>query len=492
MWEAIASNQRRSWLLIGIMGGVLVLLGALIGWSVAEQFAGGWSTARHFAGHWSPRHDAGVFGGSALSGVLIGTAVALLVWLILWVTATASGDRILLASTGAHEIQKEQAPQLWNVVEEMSIAAGLGSMPRVFIMDDPSLNAFAVGRLPEKAAVVVTAGLLKRLNRDELQGVIGHEIGHIRNMDARFMTLAAVMLGAIALISRGFLRGLFYGGGRRRSSSRGGGQAQLIILLVAVLVALLAPVAAQLLYLACSRRREFLADASSARFTRYPEGLASALEKISAQLGTKADKNRVVAPLCIVNPLQEHAPFTLFSTHPDTRRRILILRRMANAGYAAYEEAYRRTHGKGACIDAATLAEDEAAPLRAPTPEPAPRAAAVERAKAAGDLLSMVLPLAIIHCTCGANLKVPANFKRDQVACPRCGRQHATPRAQPSKSAQGAAAPMIYVRQGLGWESFHCSCGHLIQLSPEFAATTTACSKCHRRIAVITAGAPVS
>ena len=149
----------------------------------------------------------------------IGVAVAVVIWLVLWAIAVGAGDSIILKSAGAREITKEQAPQLWNVVEEMSIAAGLPAMPRVYIIDDSSLNAFAVGRRPEKAAVAVTAGLLKRLNRDELQGVIGHEIGHIHNLDARFMTLAASCWARLSCCRAVSCAGCFTGaaGGVRRA-----------------------------------------------------------------------------------------------------------------------------------------------------------------------------------------------------------------------------------------------------------------------------------
>ena len=276
MWEAIQSNKRRSWYLIGLMGAMLVGLGFGVGYFYAPGMGGA-----------------------------VGAVAALILWLVLLLVAFAGGDSILLASAKAREIRKEDAPQLWNIVEEMAIASGLGRMPRIYIIDDDAPNAFAVGRNPEKAAVAVTSGLLRRLNRDELQGVIAHEIAHIQNLDVRFMTLASVMIGAIVLIADMFLRSLWYGGGRRRSSSsRGGGQAQLVILGVALLLAVLAPLAAQLLYFACSRRREYLADACGARFTRYPEGLASALEKIAAKAGQGSKVNRSLAPLYIVNPLQ--------------------------------------------------------------------------------------------------------------------------------------------------------------------------------------------
>ncbi len=191
MWEAIASNQQRSRVLIALLGMVLIALGAAIGMAIASDVP---------------------------VGACLGIGVAVVVWLGLWATAAATGDTLLLNAAKAHEIQKEDLPQLWNVVEEMTIAAGLPKMPRLFIIDDSSLNAFAVGYRPDKATIAVTAGLLKRLTRDELQGVIAHEIGHIRNLDIKFMTLASVMMGAIVLLAHGFLRGLYYGGGRRRSS----------------------------------------------------------------------------------------------------------------------------------------------------------------------------------------------------------------------------------------------------------------------------------
>lgn len=466
MWEAIASNRRRSWLLIGLLGGLLVALGGVIGLALEPQ-----------------------------TGGPVGVAVALGLWLLLWGLAVGAGERILLSSARAREIRKEDAPQLWNVVEEMTIAAGLGRMPRIYIVDDPAPNAFAVGRRPEQAAVAVTSGLLKRLTRDELQGVVAHELGHIRNLDVRFMTLAAVMVGAVVLLARGFLRGMFYGGGRRRSS-RGGGQAQALLLLVAIVLAILAPLAAQLLYFACSRRREYLADASAAQFTRYPEGLASALEKIARAAGGAADVNRVVAPMYIVNPLQEHAAFSLFSTHPKTADRIRILRSMAGAGLAAYEEAYRRVHGgRKSCIGRRSLADAADAAIRPPSPEPATRAQAVARAQAAGELLDRVLGMVVVPCLCGVRLKLPADAARAAIRCPRCGRTHAVPRAEPRPAEPGAgprggpAAPLRYRRRGTGWEAFQCgACGHTVQIGPTFAADSVCCPKCHRRIEVLPAG----
>ncbi len=480
MWEAIRQNRRRSYFLIGLMAVILVALGAAIGLYVDPQ-----------------------------QGVVFGAGVALLVWLMLWLVAVSSGDSILLSSVNAHEIRKEDAPQLWNVVEEMTIASGLGKMPRVYVIDDSGLNAFAVGRKPEVAAVAVTSGLLRKLSRDELQGVIAHEIGHIRNLDVKFMTLAGVMVGAIVLISDVFLRALFYGGGRRRSrgGGKGGGQAAAIMLVVAIALAILGPIFAQLLYFACSRRREYLADASSARFTRYPEGLASALEKISRRASSKSKTetkaNRVMAPMYIVNPLQARSAAGLTSTHPPTQKRVRILRSMGGqAGFAAYEAAYRQATGaKRGCIGARTLESADAVAARSATPA-ARKQDAVERAREVSDLVDRMAEYLFLACACGLRIKIPPDFKRDSVSCPRCGREHEIPAAELAAVAAATAAatgkglpeakpagrppppPMRYRRKAEGWESFRCRCGQTVQLSPSFGASSVRCPKCRQPIEI--------
>ena len=399
MWEAIAANRRRSLVLIAMMGTILLALGWVIGMAI------------------EPR-----------SGGPLGLGIAAIVWIVTWLTAVAGGDAILLASAGAHKIEKSDAPQLWNVVEEMTIAAGLAKVPEVYIIDDPSPNAFAVGRRPEVAAVAVTTGLLKMMNRDQLQGVVAHELGHVRNLDIRFMTLAAVMMGSVALLSDFFLRWSFWGGGRRSSSSRRGdgeGQAQAIIMIVALVVAILAPILIQILYFACSRRREYLADASAARFTRWPEGLASALEKLARASLPMANKNRAVAPLFIVNPVQALSAESVFATHPPLEKRIQVLRAMGDgAGFANYEAAFQKVQGEGArCLGNRTLGQAEAVGLRPAEPPPSEQIQP-PHAREAIDLLDRRAGMRVIQCECGLNVKLPPAFATDRpVACPRCGRQ---------------------------------------------------------------------
>jgi heat shock protein HtpX len=397
MWEAIRANRRRSVIMVTVIAATLLALGYVIGL------------------YFDPD-----------SGAWFGFVIATAVLVVLWTVATIGGADILLGSSNAREIRHDDAPQLFNIVEEMTIASGLPKMPRVFIIDTDAPNAFSVGT-PEKSAVAVTSGLLMHLNRDELQGVIGHEIGHIRNQDTRFMTLAGVMMGAIILISYVFSRVIFYSGsGQRRSSSRGGGQAQAIIFLIAILFAILSPIIAQLFYFACSRRREYMADASSASFTRYPEGLASALEKIERSAGLMKDVNRAVAPMYVVNPLQAAGPSGLFSTHPPTADRVRILRSMAGAGLAAYEKAYSRVQGEG-LLGSATLSQ--AAEVQARPPSAEAEKEPLVKARETVDLLHQANGLLFVPCACGLKIKAPPSLAGATINCPRCGAENTVPSA---------------------------------------------------------------
>lgn len=506
MWEAIERNKRRSLILITVMGFVLVVLGYVIGAAIYAQVISS-TGSLHFYVRYAdaigePENFAKLeqLGKDLKSGSdrpsfrdlhkggAIGGGIALIVWFVLMLTALLHGNEVVLNSVRARRIEKEDAPKLWNIVEEMTIASGLGTMPRVYLIEDESPNAFAVGRKPENAAVAVTSGLLKRLNRDELQGVIAHEIAHIRNLDVRFLTIAAVMVGAILLISDGFLRYLWYGGGRRTSSRRGG-KAQIIMLAVAILVAVLAPIVARLLYLACSRKREYLADASAARFTRYPSGLASALEKIAANAAPAAKPNRALAPLYIINPSQKMALTGLFSTHPPTEKRIAVLRGMGGAaGLADYEAAFKKINGpKQSCLSASMLENDESVTARSPTVEREPKREAVDRARQVGELLDRFANFIPIICACGVRIKVPPESRRDAVDCPRCGRRHDVPKASETQpqSSEAAVAPLRFERKSGGWESFKCACGRVNQVSPAFKAKFLRCKGCDRRIEIV-------
>jgi len=229
-------------------------------------------------------------------------------------------DKIALSMNHAQEIKKENAPELWNIVENLSITAGL-PMPKVYIIQDPAPNAFATGRNKEHAVVAVTTGLLGILNKNELEGVIAHELSHIGNRDILLSTVVVVLVGFISIAADMFMRSMLFGGGRDRDSENGGG----ILMIVGVLLSILSPIFATLIQLAISRKREFLADASGALLTRYPEGLASALQKISQYSKPMKYANTATAHMFISNPFSTKKVVALFATHPPVEARIKAL-----------------------------------------------------------------------------------------------------------------------------------------------------------------------
>ncbi|HSW48188.1 MAG TPA: M48 family metalloprotease [Candidatus Saccharimonadales bacterium] len=238
-------------------------------------------------------------------------------------------DKIVLATSGAKQIQKDDSPELFRIVENLSIGDGV-PMPKVYIMTDPSPNAFATGRSPQHASVAVTTGILEKLSKIELEGVIAHELSHVKNYDTRLMAVTAVLVGFIALLADVFLRNLFWGGMSRNNDEDNRGQ--VVFLIIGIILAIISPIIASLIQLAISRKREFLADASGALLTRYPEGLASALEKISKDQRPLHTASNATAHLFIVNPFKkgsvQNALSGLFSTHPPIEERIKILREM--------------------------------------------------------------------------------------------------------------------------------------------------------------------
>ena len=408
MWEQIAANRHKSAVLVVFMALLLAALGYFLG----EYFLGR---------------------GGGVSGVVLATVV----WIVMTLLAYFQGDNIYLAMSGAKKVEKEDLPVLFNVVEEMTLAAGLPRMPDVYVIDDPAPNAFATGRKLETAAVAVTSGLLRRLNRDELQGVIAHEMAHVRNRDVLLMLFAGVLAGAVVILADVGLRSMWFGGGRsRRRDGEGGGNA--VIMIVAVVLMILAPILAQLIYFAISRKREYLADASAASFTRYPEGLASALEKISRSPAKLASANKATAPMYIINPLARDGKMAAngSSTHPPIDERVRILRSMGGVGLADYDAAYRQVSGhKGGVIKESTVKSSAMDGIGA---MPGSRARAAtsgedgvawngdrKQARAVDDFFYKKQNYGRIECPCGAVLKVPPGFQLDRLRCPRCGREHA-------------------------------------------------------------------
>jgi len=402
MWELISINKRNSVLLLVTMACCLIALGVVIGIAIGGPDGGTW-------------------------GVLIAVAI----WVVLTLISFSAGDQILLSASNAVPITHDVHPQLFNVVEEMAIASGL-PMPKVYIINDPAPNAFATGRSPKSACVAVTAGLLGKLNRDELQGVVAHEMSHILHRDILFVTLAGVMLGSVALISQVYLRSMFYGsmGGSRRRYSGGGkgaGGAAAVMLLIAILAAVLAPIMTQLLYFALSRRREYLADAGAARLTRYPEGLASALEKIANDhAGQLATANQITAPMFIVNPFKKKGEWSLSdltSTHPPISERIRILRSMSQgASLKDYSEAFESVTKGKTIMPASALTKEDLALRQASAEAKSERQQ--QQMRQVGDIMRKVNGFVFLSCVCGLTLKIPPNYNDEAVKCPRCERVH--------------------------------------------------------------------
>lgn len=398
MWEQIRSNHIRSAVLVAGMGVLLLVLGYFLGL---------------------------YFLGSGTAGMIL----ALIVWALMNLIAFFQGDTILLSVSRARKINPDDHPRLYNVVEEMKIASGLEKIPDVYIIDDPALNAFATGRDPSRASVAITSGLLQKLNRDELQGVIGHEIAHVKNRDVLLMALCSVLLGSIVILAWYASRFMFFsgmGGGRRRGSG-GGGTAQLIVIIVGLVLMILAPIMAQLIYFAISRRREYLADASSALYTRYPEGLASALEKIAGSNIQLRSANNATAPMYTVNPFKKRGASAgnLTSTHPPAEERIRILRSMAGASFTDYDRAYRQVKGGAGAIPSSVLAGVGELSLRQAELEAklGERASdKIERARETSDLMWRLSNYKTISCECGTRLRVPPNYGGNQIRCPHCGR----------------------------------------------------------------------
>lgn len=231
-----------------------------------------------------------------------------------------AGSKMALAVNGAKEIQKKDNPRLWRTVENLAITDGL-PMPKVYIMDDPAPNAFATGRDPSHSVVCATTGLLEIMNDTELEGVIAHELGHVKNYDIRVNTLAFALVGIISMIADFFWHITFWGGDNRDNNNQ-------LMSALAIVAVILAPIAATMLQLAISRRREYLADATGALTTRYPEGLADALEKIGKTGSATRIQNTSTAHMFFANPLKGHTVLNLFSTHPPIKARVAALREM--------------------------------------------------------------------------------------------------------------------------------------------------------------------
>jgi heat shock protein HtpX len=300
MYEQLSANLRRSYLLIAGFVVVVAAMGALFGYIF----------------NWG----------------VVGLVVAIAVALTMSLVSYRSGDKMVLAMTRARRIGPEEQPRLHNIVEGLAIAAGIPK-PRIYIVEDPAPNAFATGRDPEHASIAVTTGLLEKMNRVELEGVIGHELSHVKNRDTLVMAIVATLVGVLVLLADWTLRAFFWGAGGRRSNRDGGGAGALLVL-VGLVAALFMPLMARVMQLAVSRRREFYADVSGVQLTRYPPGLISALEKLKADQTVVKTAVRSTGHLWIESPLETRSQGfmskinRMFDTHPPLDERIRVLREL--------------------------------------------------------------------------------------------------------------------------------------------------------------------
>jgi len=268
--------------------------------------------------------------GLVAGNMYIGLIIALIFSLIYTFIGFFSGDKMILALSGAKPVTKKEYPHLYHAIDGLAVSANIPK-PKAYVINDSALNAFATGRNAKNASVVVTTGLLEKMNREELEGVIAHEMSHIKNYDIRVMMLVSVLVGIVVLLSDFMLRSFLWGGRSRRNNDEGGGQLQIIFLVIGLFLAILAPLIGELIKLAISRRREYMADASAAILTRYPPGLANALRKIAKDPDPLVDRaNRATAHLFISTPFRNYRGFVanLFSTHPPINERIKRLESM--------------------------------------------------------------------------------------------------------------------------------------------------------------------
>jgi heat shock protein HtpX len=307
--DLIQANKRNSAILVAIFCLFVTAVAMILGLAILAYTSP--SSFRHL---------------NVMQAVLIGLAAGGISLLISFICYYAGAD-IIATVSGAKQLEYQADPELFNVVEEMAIAAGL-PMPAIYLINDPAPNAFATGRDPQHALVAITTGLRQKLTRDELQGVMAHEMAHIRNYDIRLMMLLAVLVGMVAMMTDVFWQIIFRTGGGRRDRNekqdKGSGAIMIVLMVVAVILAIIAPILAQIIQLAVSRQREYLADASAVELTRNPQGLASALQKLDADPDIMKNANRGTAHLYIVNPIKKYEMMaaSAFASHPPIQDRI--------------------------------------------------------------------------------------------------------------------------------------------------------------------------
>ena len=461
MWELIRINKRKSLFVLILMFILMVSLSGAIG--------------------------AGFYPENYLTGILWGAFIGIILWVIQAAVAYFAGDDIVLHFNMAVVVTPESYPQLYNIVEEMKIAAGLAVMPEIYIIESPGLNAFATGIRSEKTAICVTRGLVENLNRDEIQGVIAHEMSHILNRDVLFMTFAGVMLGTITMLSHVMLRGTAFANSNNRRSRKKGGFSggHPVVILVILIFAIVAPILARIFYFTISKKREYLADASAARLTRYPIGLASALEKI-AKRSSVDFVSKITAPMFIVNPHfaggDEDSLFSA-STHPPIYKRIAILTQLQHGGKVSlenYQKLYEKELSTSGLFSKTTLESDKSEAVRAESTE--------KLTGSRTDVADVILAntgFKILTCECGLKIKLPPSDLRMKVVCPRCRKELSVSGQSVAVTENGGNELAFRRKNKNSWESFPCRCGNFtFQLSPLFRGTYVVCKRCKTKVKI--------
>ncbi len=462
MWELIRINKRKSLFVLILMFILMVSLSGAIG--------------------------AGFYSIDWVKGMLWGALIGVLLWAVQSAVAYFAGDDIVLHFNMAVVVTPESYPQLYNIVEEMKIAAGLAVMPEIYIIESHGLNAFATGIRSEKTAICVTRGLVENLNRDEIQGVIAHEMSHILNRDVLFMTFAGVMLGTITMLSNVMLRGTVAANSSNRRSRKKGGFSggHPVVILVILLFAIVAPILARIFYFTISKKREYLADASAARLTRYPIGLASALEKI-AKHSSVDFVSKITAPMFIVNPhfagVDEDSLFSA-STHPPIYKRIAILTQLQHGGKVSlenYQKLYEKELSTSGLFSKTTLESDKSEAVRAESTEKF-----TESRTDVADIILANTGFKIVTCECGLKIKLPPSDLRMKVVCPRCRKELSVSGENNAAATGNGGDELVFKRKNKNsWESFPCQCGNFtFQLSPLFRGTYVVCKRCKTKVQI--------
>ncbi len=443
MWHQIAVNKRNSIILLFLMLVLLLAMGAVLAVAAVSSSV-------------NPAEFIN-YNEMLLNSAMIGCLVSFLVWIILLLSSLINGKNTILSLNHAYKLPTGAYKVVENVVEEMTIAAGLPKRPQIYVIDTLMPNAFATGLSPDNAAIAVTTGLLTELDRTELQGVVAHEISHIANRDTMYMIFAGVMIGTILILADAGVR-VFARTSSRRSSSRGsssGGGGGPIVLLCLIFM-ILSPIIAKLLYFSISQKREYLADACAAQYTRYPMGLALALSKISSSQYNYLEADKVTSAMYIVNPLEAQAKnvhsrsmfSSLFSTHPPVEKRIEVLTKMTSADIGAYNSAFSQVSGKKATIlskedllaseklqiqvpndkknqnlsimEGLAIASSLAAIDSNPEVDKKQKSEHLDRKRAANDIIWRAENYIFKQCECGTKLKFPKEYEGMQMECPHC------------------------------------------------------------------------